>query len=112
MNEENKNIEQEIDETVEEMKKKIEEISENADKVEGDLAAKAQEMKEKATDVLGKAIDKLKDLYNTATDKDELQKTVDFVKAKANELGDGVTKTFEKFKNDEQVKKTLRQVMQ
>ena len=44
MAEEKKNIEEQIDETVAEMKKKIEEISQNADKVEGDLAVSEQEI--------------------------------------------------------------------
>ena len=56
MLEENKNIEEQIDETVEEMKKKIEEISQNADKVEGDFASKAQEIKTKAVDVLNNVV--------------------------------------------------------
>ncbi len=41
-------IEEQIDETVEEMKKKIDEISKGADEVYGDLQDKAKEDKEKS----------------------------------------------------------------
>ena len=101
MAEEKKNIEEQIDETVAEMKKKIEEISANADKVEGDLSGKAQEVKEKSIDVLNKAIDKVKSIYNDATDPEEVSKTLDFVKAKAKDLGDSATKAFDSFRNKE-----------
>ena len=89
------------------MKKKIEEISRNADKVEGDLAAKAQEVKEKSVDVLNKAIVKVKGMYDSAASKEEIAKTLTFVKGKAKDLSESATKAFESFKENEKTKKAL-----
>ena len=107
MNEENKRIEEQIDETVEEMKKKIEEISKNADKVEGSLSGKAQEVKEKSVDVLNKAIEKVKGMYNSAASSEELTKTLNFVKGKARDLSESASKAFESLKESEPAKKTV-----
>ena len=105
-------IEEQIDETVEEMKKKIDEISKGADEVDGDLQDKAKEVKEKSVEVLNKAIDKLKELYSQATDPEEVKKTLDFVKTKAKELSDGANKAFEDLKEKEKVKKASGKSLQ
>ena len=107
MLEENKNIEEQIDETVEEMKKKIEEISQNADKVEGDFASKAQEIKTKAVDVLNNVVVKLKGLYNNVNDNEDVKKTLAFVKSKAKDLYDSALKSINDFMNQEKVKDSL-----
>ena len=107
MLEENKNIEEQIDETVEEMWKKIEEISQNADKVEGDFASKAQEIKTKAVDVLNNVVVKLKGLYNNVNDNEDVKKTLAFVKSKAKDLYDSALKSINDFMNQEKVKDSL-----
>ncbi len=107
MNEEDKKIEEQIDETVEEMKKKIEEISRNAEKVEGSLSGKAQEVKEKSVDVLNKAIEKVKGMYNSAVSSEEMAKTLAFVKGKAKDLSESASKAFESLKESDAARKTV-----
>ena len=58
--EENKTVEQTIDETVEEMKQKIDEISKGAESIEDeDLAKKANDVKEKAVEVFNKVANRV-----------------------------------------------------
>lgn len=109
--EENKSVEKVIDETVEEMKQKIDEISKGAELIEdADLAKKANEVKEKAVEVFGKVIEKLQSAYKNAADSKELEKAVEFVKTKSKELADVSLKKIEELKNDEKVKKALDNV--
>ena len=60
MTEEKKDIEKSVEATVEDMKRKIDEITAKADEIEdNDLKKQAKEIAQKAVDVLSKAGDKL-----------------------------------------------------
>ena len=98
-----KNPEELVNETVEKMKEKIEEISKEAEKVEGDDALKANEIKENAVKVLNSVTEKLQKTWDTITDPDELKKTLDFIGDKSKEVYEGSIKGIDQFLKSEEV---------
>lgn len=102
-----KDAEQLVNETVEKMKAKIDEISNEAKKIEGDDAIKAEEIKEKAISVLNEASEKLQKTWDTITDPDELKKTVDFIGEKSKEIYETSIKSIQAFIKSEEVKKAI-----
>lgn len=107
MNENMKNEEMEktINETVEQMKAKIDEISNEANKVEGENSEKAREISDKAADVLKQASDKLEEIWANITDPDEIKKAVDFVTTKSKEVYDTSMGKIKGFVESDGVKK-------
>ena len=105
--EEKKDAEQLVDETVQQMKVKIDEISNEAKKIEGDDAIKADEIKEKAVNVLNEALDKLQNTWKTITDPDELNKTIDFISEKSKDIYETSMKSIDSFVKSEEVKKAV-----
>lgn len=99
--------EQLVNETVEKMKAKIDEISNEANKIDGENSVKAEEIKEKAVSVLNEASEKLQKTWNTITDKEELNKTVDFVTEKTKEIYEASIKGIDAFIKSEEVKKAV-----
>ena len=98
-----------VNETVEEMKQKIELISSEADKVEGDSKEKAQELKNKAVDILNKAVAKLQEVLKTIQDPEEIKKATAFVEEKSKQIYDFTMKKIEELKTNEDLKKGLNQ---
>ena len=84
MNDLEKNVDAQVEETVEEMKLKIDEITAASSGVEDDeKARKIDEIKDKAIKTLNKAIDNLASLSANIKNNEQLAKTIDYVKAKA-----------------------------
>lgn len=98
-------MEKTINETVEQMKAKIDEITKQASKVEGEYSDKARELSDKAVDVLKQASDKLEEAWAAVTDPDEIKKAVDFVTVKSKEVYEASMKKINEFINSESVKK-------
>lgn len=109
MNEfEEKNIESEVEETVKEMKAKIDEITAASEGVEDEEASlKISEIKDKAIGTLNKAIDGLASVGKDIKNSEQVNKTVEYVKAKAKELSDSALKKIEEIKNDEALKNRI-----
>lgn len=108
----NKEIEQKVSETVEQMKAKIDEISNEAQKVDGPNASKAKELSEKATDILKQASDKLMDVWKNITDPEEVKKALDFVSTKSKEVYDTSMKKIKEFVESDETKKVVNEAEQ
>lgn len=98
-------MEKTINETVEQMKAKIDELSREASKVEGEYHDRAKELSDKAIDVLKQASDKLEEAWATVTDPEEIKKAVDFVSVKSKEVYETSMKKINEFINSDDVKK-------
>lgn len=98
-------MEKTINETVEQMKAKIDEIANEASKVEGEYSKRAMELSDKATEVLKQATDKLEEIWATITDPEEVKKAVDFVTVKSKEVYETSMSKIKGFMENEDVKK-------
>ena len=99
------NMDEKIEETVQEMKAKIDEITRKSEEInDNDLAAKANQIKDRAINVLN---DVTKKLSTTATDlkeSDDFKKVLEFVKTKSKELSDATLKKINELKEDQRIK--------
>jgi len=99
------NMDEKIEETVQEMKAKIDEITRKSEEInDNDLAAKANQIKDRAINVLN---DVTKKISTTATDlkeSDDFKKVLEFVKTKSKELSDATLKKINELKEDQRIK--------
>ena len=102
---ERKELEASIDATVEEMKKKIEEISDAADGVKEESAQeRVSALKDRATSILNSSIEKLSTIAKSAKDSEQLKQTVEFVGSKSKELADLTVKKINEIKESQDFK--------
>ena len=107
---ERQELESSIDATVEEMKKKIEEISAAADEevADDDIKGKITALKDKTVDVLSAAIDKLKATAKDVKDSERVKRTVEYVGVKSKELADVTIKKINELKDSEEFKANVK----
>ena len=104
-------IDQKIEETVKEMKERIDKITASADDVDDDeIRAKAVEIKDKAVSILSNVIERLTALADEVIDSEEVKSTLDFVKEKARDLTDQTLKKIEDAKRAERVVRGINDV--
>ncbi len=102
---ERKELEDSIDATVEEMKKKIEEISAAAEGVEDETAKeKIAALKDKAISILTSSIEKLTVMAKNVKDSKQFKQTVEFVESKSKELADLTIKKINEIKESQEFK--------
>ena len=102
------NMEEKVEETVKEMKERIDEITKSSQGIEdSDLASKANEIKDRAINVLNGVTKKLGASLNEVSDSEELKNVLEFVKVKSKALTEGTVAKLQELKDNEQLKKGL-----
>ncbi len=108
---ERKELEESIDATVEEMKKKIDEISDAADGVSDESAKeKVAALKERAVSILTKSIEKLSTIAKNVKDSEQVKQTVEFVGTKSKELADITIAKINEIKESQEFKDGVNKV--
>ena len=112
MNEnEKKNLEVSIDETITEMKSKIDEITKVSEEIEtDDLKEKALQIKDKTVTVLSSVADKLSTLIKDTANSEEVSKNLQYVKTKASELSEVTLAKLKELKENDKVKEGVDNV--
>ena len=110
-------MKKEVNEVVEDLKTKIDNITAAAEDADDESKDKVQEIRDKAIRVLTTASDKIVDTYKTFSNSEEVEKSIDIVRIKSKELYDNALKKIDEVKksqayNDtlDYVKKTANQV--
>lgn len=99
------NMDEKIEETVQEMKAKIDEITRKSEEInDNDLAAKANQIKDRAINVLNDVTKKLSTTANDLKESDDFKKVLEFVKTKSKELSDATLKKINELKEDQRIK--------
>ena len=99
------NMDEKIEETVQEMKAKIDEITKKSEEInDNDLAAKANQIKDRAINVLNDVTKKLSTTANDLKESDDFKKVLEFVKTKSKELSDATLKKINELKEDQRIK--------
>ena len=108
---ERKELEASVDATVEEMKKKIEEISVAGADVNDESAKEIiSDLKDKTISILNSSIKKLRDIAKSAKDSEQLKQTVEFVGSKSKELADLTVKKINEIKESQEFKDGINKV--
>ena len=106
-----KELEASVDATVEEMKKKIEEISEAADDVQDESTKeKVAAIKDKAIEILNNSIKKLTSVAEQVKDSEQLKHTVELVGRKSKEFADATIKKINEVKESQEFKDGVNKV--
>lgn len=99
------NMDEKIEETVQEMKAKIDEITRKSEEInDNDLALKANQIKDRAINVLNDVTKKLSTTANDLKESDDFKKVLEFVKTKSKELSDATLKKINELKEDQRIK--------
>ena len=111
--EERQEMEKSVNETVEEMKRRIEEITAAADEVEDEhLSAKARAVAGKVGETLENTSEKLAEAFRETKDKVQMEKTLEFFRAKSQEAAEFALAKVNELKNSEQLKGTVQNGVQ
>ncbi|MBR2802257.1 MAG: hypothetical protein IKE21_06665 [Erysipelotrichaceae bacterium] len=106
--EERQELERSVNETVEEMKRKIEEITRAADEVEDErLSAKAKAIAGKVSETLETTSGKLVSAYQETRDRVQMEKTLDYIRSKSQEAADFAMGKLNELKNNPQVREAV-----
>lgn len=106
MSEQNNEMEKYIDETVNEMKIKIAEISKESIDDNKDTKERLEEVAQKTISVINAAILKLKELAVNVKNSDELQNSIEFVSSKTKEISEATILKLKEIKNSKIVQDT------
>ena len=99
---ENDSINGLIEETVREMKEKIDAITDTAGSIETEESRDTvEEIKDRAVSILSNVTRKLSSLAEEVLDPEEIGKTLDYVKTKAKELTDNTMRKFDELKKQD-----------
>lgn len=99
------NMDEKIEETVQEMKAKIDEITRKSEEInDNDLALKANQIKDRAINVLNDVTKKLSTTAKDLKESDDFKKVLEFVKTKSKELSDATLKKINELKEDQRIK--------
>ena len=91
-----------IEETVREMKEKIDAITDTAGSIETEESRDTvEEIKDRAVSILSNVTRKLSSLAEEVLDPEEIGKTLDYVKTKAKELTDNTMRKFDELKRQD-----------
>lgn len=99
-------IEKDVNEVVEDLKKKIDDINHAAENSDDDVKLKVNEIKDKAIDVLTMASNKVIDITKNVTDSQEVQNGINVVKARSKQLYENALKKIAEIKESKTYKDT------
>ena len=102
--EEKKELEQEVEETISEMKDRAAGLMKTAEEIaDQEVGAKARELAEKVGESFEKTSAKLADSLQTAVDSDQVKKTIEYVRAKTDEISGYASEKLEELKKSDVV---------
>lgn len=107
---EQKELEKSIEETVEEMKKKIDEITQATKSQEPKIQEKVSKIAKRSITVLNESIEKLTQMAVDIKNSEEFKNTLTFIKNKSCEVGDATVKKIKDIKDSEEFKKGVANV--
>lgn len=106
-------FENNVNEVIEDLKKKIEDISSLGKDAADDKLAKVNDVKQKAITVLTQVSNKISDSVNSAADLEDLENGIEVVKIRSKKLYDDAVKKIDKLINEEvvnEVKENIKDV--
>lgn len=100
--EEKKALEQEVEETISEMKNRAAGLMKTAEEITDlEVGAKARELAEKVSESFAKTSVKLTDSLQTAADSDQVKKTIEYVRSKTDEISGYASEKLEELKKSD-----------